>query len=49
MNPQENKDKVIANDNDIKRQIPGITTTKEKSEKSNEVKNEELFFRATNK
>jgi hypothetical protein len=44
-----NREQVIANDNDIKRQVPGITTKKEKSESPSELKNQELFYRAINR
>jgi hypothetical protein len=43
----DNKKEVITNDNDIKRQVPGITTRKEKEMASSELKNQELFYRAT--
>ena len=45
----ENKRAVIANDNDIKRQVPGITTQKEKMEQPSELKNQELFYRSINR
>ena len=44
-----NRDEVLANDNDIKRQVPGITTQKEKQQSPNQLKNEELFFRSINR
>ena len=46
MNPTENRKEVIANDNDIKRQVPGIVQAFEQVQKPNELMNEELFFRA---
>lgn len=45
---KENKQQVMDNDNDIKRQVPGITTEKDKKEKPSELKNEELFYRSNN-
>ncbi len=42
----ENQRQVKANDDDIKRQVPGITTMQEKKETPNQNLNEELFFRA---
>lgn len=45
----KNRREVIANDNDIKRQVPGITTAKEKREPNSELKNQELFYRAINR
>lgn len=42
----ENQRAVRANDNDIVRQVPGITTEKEKKQVPNQLKDEELFFRA---
>lgn len=33
----------------IKPQVPGITTSKEKKEKFDDLKNEELYFRALHK
>ena len=46
MTPDQNRKEVIANDNDIKRQVPLITTAKEKKEMQNQFMNEELFLRA---
>jgi len=45
----KNRKEVIANDNDIKRQVPGITTNKEKRAPNSELKNEELFYRSINR
>ncbi len=42
----ENQRQVKANDDDIKLQVPGITTMQEKKETPNQNLNEELFFRA---
>lgn len=49
MTPEENKTAVIANDNDLKRQIPGVTTQKDKQEMPTELKNEELYYRVINR
>ena len=49
MKQKEEKKEVIANDNAIKTQVPGITTKKEKREKPKELKDQELFFRANNR
>jgi hypothetical protein len=46
MTPEENKAKVLANDNDIKRQVPGILLDHTGIEKPQELRNEELFYRA---
>lgn len=46
MNQNENKQKVLANDNDIKRQIPGILLYHTGVKKPQELRNEELFYRA---
>ena len=46
MTPEQNHKEVIANDNDIKRQVPLITTAKEKKEMPNKFMNEELFLRS---
>jgi hypothetical protein len=47
MTPKENRQKVIANDNDIKRQVPGILLDLLGIEKPQALRNEELFYRAT--
>lgn len=43
----DNKAKVLANDNDIKRQVPGILLDKTGIKKPQELRNQELFYRAT--
>ncbi len=47
MTPEENKAKVLANDNDIVRQVPGILQDHTGVAKPQELRNEELFYRAT--
>ena len=47
MKPEENKAKVLANDNDIKRQVPGILQDHTGIKKPQELRNQELFYRAT--
>jgi len=47
MSPEENKRKVLENDYDIRRQIPGILQDHLGVKKPNELRNEELFYRAT--
>lgn len=47
MNPDENKRKVIANDNDIKRQVPGILNDHTGVKKPDALRDQELFYRAT--
>ena len=42
-----NRKEVIENDNSIKRQVSGMTTEKEKRTPTNELKNQEYYFRAT--
>jgi hypothetical protein len=42
----DQRKEVIANDNDIKRQVSGVTTQKEKSEPNSQNQNYELYFRA---
>ncbi len=49
MTPEQNRKEVIANDNDIKRQVPGITTNKEKLEPNSQLKDQELFYRSINR
>ena len=44
----ENRKKVLENDNDIKRQVPGILQDHLGVKKPQELRNEELFYRATN-
>lgn len=46
MNESENKREVLANDNDIKRQVPGILQDHMGIKKPEELRNEELFYRA---
>ncbi len=48
MDEKENKQKVLANDADIKRQVPGILLDHLGVKKPQELRNEELFYRATN-
>lgn len=45
----ENKREVIANDNDIKLQVPGILQDHLGVNKPQELRNEELFYRAINR
>ncbi len=47
MTPDENKRKVIENDNDIKRQVPGILLDKTGIKKPDALRDQELFYRAT--
>ncbi len=47
MNSEENMKKVKANDNDIKRQVPLILEDHLGIKKPRELRNEELFYRAT--
>jgi hypothetical protein len=42
----ENQKQVQANDNDIKRQVPGILEDHTGVKKPQELRNEELFYRA---
>ena len=46
MNEDQNKREVLANDNDIKRQVPGILEDHMGVKKPQELRNEELFYRA---
>jgi hypothetical protein len=46
MKEDKNQKQVIANDNDIKRQVPGILLDKTGVKKPQELRNEELFYRA---
>lgn len=46
--PLENLVAVVKNDNDIKRQVPGITTKREKALSPSWLKDQEFFYRATN-
>jgi hypothetical protein len=45
----ENKREVLANDYDLRRQIPGILLDHTGIEKPQELRNEELFYRAINR
>ncbi len=47
MNKEQNKREVLKNDNDIKRQVPGILNDHTGVKKPQELRNEELFYRAT--
>jgi uncharacterized UBP type Zn finger protein len=46
MTPEQNKKAVLANDKDIKRQVSGILQDHTGVKKPQELRNEELFFRA---
>jgi hypothetical protein len=46
MNEDKNKREVLANDNDIKRQVPGILQDHTGVNKPEELRNQELFYRA---
>lgn len=48
MLPKENRQKVLANDNDIKRQVPGILQDHLGVDKPLWLRDQELFYRATN-
>jgi len=45
----QNRKKVLENDNDIKRQVPLILTDHTGIKKPQELRNEELFYRANNR
>ena len=45
----DNDRKVMQNDNDLQRQVPGILTDHTGVKKPQELRDEELFFRATNR
>ena len=45
----DNLKEVLANDNDIKRQVPGILTDKTGVKKPEALRDEELFYRANNR
>jgi len=47
MSPEENKKQVVQNDNDIKRQVPGILQDHIGTEKPQALRDQELFYRAT--
>ena len=44
----QNKREVLANDFDIRRQVPGILEDHTGIQKPAELRNQELFYRATN-
>jgi len=46
MTPEQNRKEVLSNDKDIVRQVPGILTDKTGVAKPQELRNEELFYRA---
>ncbi len=46
MKEDKNKREVLANDKDIPRQVPGILLDKTGVKKPQELRNEELFYRA---
>lgn len=46
--PMENRNAVIKNDNDIARQVPGVLLDYVGVNKPQELRNQELFYRATN-
>jgi hypothetical protein len=48
MEEEKNKREVLKNDNDIKRQVPGILLDKIGIDKPKELRNQELYYRATN-
>jgi len=45
----QNTKQVLANDNDIRRQVPGIVQKADNDNRPAELHNEELFFRANNR
>lgn len=49
MTEDQNRKEVLANDNDIRRQVPGILLDKTGVQKPQELRNEELFYRAINR
>jgi len=49
MDAEQNKREVLANDNEIRRQVPGILQDHTGVKKPQELRNEELFFRANGK
>ncbi len=49
MNRNENQKKVIENDKDIIRQVPGILLDHTGVNKPQELRNEELFYRSMNR
>ena len=49
MDDNQNCKKVLANDKDIARQVPGILQDKVGINKPQQLRNEELFYRAINR
>jgi len=49
MNSDQNRKEVLANDKDIVRQVPGILLDRTGIIKPQELRNEELFYRAIGK
>lgn len=49
MDENQNRKEVLANDKDIARQVPLILTDKTGVKKPQELRNEELFYRAINR
>lgn len=49
MNEPQSKREVLANDKDIVRQVPGILQDHLGVKKPQELRNEELFYRANNR
>jgi hypothetical protein len=49
MNPEENKKVVLANDYSIRKQVPGILQDHTGIKKPEELRNQELFYRANGK
>ena len=49
MNKDQNQKEVLTNDYDIRRQVPGILEDRLGIVKPDELRNEELFYRANNK
>ena len=47
MSPEENRRKVLENDYDIRRQVPGILQDHLGVKKPEELRNQELYYRAT--
>ncbi len=45
----ENKEKVLENDKDIRRQVPGILLDKTGINLPEELRNQQLFYRAINR
>lgn len=49
MNDDQNRKEVLANDKDIARQVPGILQDHLGVNKPQELRNQELFYRANNR